>query len=138
MRGSKIGVAQISLPTRALLLPTRALSLPTRAPIAAYLRPIDSSFGFGRLITRTTRGIRISDNLRPIISSIVSWVPTRHGKCPQPRRPSAASRTTREDFQMAVGFVFLVLHKESDFFLKFSFSITRNKRALLPILATGT
>ena len=35
---------------------------------------------------------------------------------PQPRRPGAASRTTREDFQMAVGFVFLVLHKESNFF----------------------
>ena len=34
----------------------------------------------------------------------------------EPRRPGAASRTTREDFQMAVGFVFLVLHKESNFF----------------------
>jgi hypothetical protein len=40
---------------------------------------------------------------------------------PQPRRPGAASRTTREDFQMAVGFVFLVLHKESNFFLRFLF-----------------
>ena len=56
----------------------------------------------------------------------------------QPRRPSAASRTTREDFQMAVGFLFLVLHKESETFLKFSFWITRNKRALLPILVAGT
>ena len=27
---------------------------------------------------------------------------------PQPRRPSAASRTIREDFQMAVGFLFLI------------------------------
>ena len=34
----------------------------------------------------------------------------------QPRRLSAASRTTREDFQMAVGFLFLVLHKESETF----------------------
>jgi hypothetical protein len=57
---------------------------------------------------------------------------------PQPRRPSAASRTIREDFQMAVGFLFLVLHKESETFLKVSFWITRNKRALLPILAAGT
>ena len=36
----------------------------------------------------------------------------------QPRRPSAASRTIREDFQMAVGFLFLVLHKESETFFK--------------------
>ena len=57
---------------------------------------------------------------------------------PQPRRPSAASRTIREDFQMAAGFLFLVLHKESETFLKFSFWITRNKRALLPILVAGT
>ena len=42
-------------------------------------------------------------------------------KLAQPRRPGAASRTTREDFQMAVGFVFLVLHKESNFFLRFLF-----------------
>jgi hypothetical protein len=52
--------------------------------------------------------------------------------------PSAASRTIREDFQMAVGFLFLVLHKESETFSKFSFWITRNTRALLPILVAGT
>ena len=56
----------------------------------------------------------------------------------QPRRPSATSRTIHEDFRMAVGFLFLVLHKESETFLKFSFWITRNKRALLPILVAGT
>ena len=56
----------------------------------------------------------------------------------QPRRPSAASRTIPEDLQMAVGFLFLVLHKKSETFLKFSFGITRNKRALLPILVAGT
>ena len=56
----------------------------------------------------------------------------------QPRRPSAASRTIREDFQMAVGFLLLVLHKESESCFKFSFWITRNKRALLPILVAGT
>ena len=39
----------------------------------------------------------------------------------QPRRPSAASRAIREDFQMAVGFLFLVLHKESEAFFKVSF-----------------
>ena len=49
--------------------------------------------------------------------------------CPQPRRPSAASCTIREDFQMAVGFLFLVLHKESEKKIKFSFWITRNKRS---------
>ena len=63
--------------------------------------------------------------------------PRRERRQAQPRRPSAASRTTREDFQMAVGFLFLVLHKESETFLKFSFWITRNKRALLPILVAG-
>ena len=57
---------------------------------------------------------------------------------PNPGAPSAASRTTREDFQMAVGFLFLVLHKESETFLKFPFWITKNKRALLPIRVAGT
>ena len=41
----------------------------------------------------------------------------------QPRRPSAASRTIRKDFQMAVGFLFLVLHQESETFLKFLFGL---------------
>ena len=40
--------------------------------------------------------------------------------------------------QMAVGFVFLVLHKESNFLKSFFKSITRNKRALLPTLVAGT
>ena len=49
--------------------------------------------------------------------------PVLRGTLPhaQPRRPSAASRTIREGFQMAVGFIFLVLHKESETFFKFSF-----------------
>ena len=39
---------------------------------------------------------------------------------------------------MAVGFLFLVLHKESDFLNKKPpFYITMNKRALLPILFAG-
>jgi hypothetical protein len=42
------------------------------------------------------------------------------------------------EIQMAVGFLFLVLHKESETFLKLYFWITRNKRALLPILVAGT
>ena len=70
----------------------------------------------------------------------VRWIGVQEAalRSAQPRRPSAASRTIREDFQMAVGFLFLVLHKESETFLKFSFWITRNKRALLPILVAGT